>query len=304
MAEAGPGDAPAAAHDRLDAETSGAASPSAYGGAVDGDMADVVAHYQSSAEEDRLSAGLAGLELARTQEILRRHLPAPPARVLDVGGGTGVHADWLLADGYGVHLVDVTPRHVDRALGWLGDRGLTAEVGDARRLPFPDGRADAVLVLGPIYHLPERSDRVRALGEARRVARPGAVVAVAAINRCAALFDGLAREFLFDPEFRDIVARDLADGRHTNPRNRPHWFTTAFFHRPEQLADEIASAGLTLVELLGVEGLAGWLPHLEPRWADDADRAVILEAARLVEAEPTVLGLSAHLLAVARTPGG
>ena len=95
---------------------------------VEADMADVVAHYESSLEEDRLSAGLAELELVRTQEILRRHLPAPPARILDVCGGTGVHADWLLADGYRVHLLDVTPRHVDQAMGRLASRGLTADV--------------------------------------------------------------------------------------------------------------------------------------------------------------------------------
>jgi ubiquinone/menaquinone biosynthesis C-methylase UbiE len=178
------------------------------------DIADVVTHYESSLEEDRLSSGWGALELVRTQEILRRHLPAPPARVLDVGGGTGVHADWLLADGYDVHLLDVTPRHVEQALDALGSRGLSANVGDARRLPFPAGSVDAVLVLGPLYHLQDRADRVRALEEARRVVRPDGVVAAAAISRFASLFDGLVREFIFDPEFREIVERDVQDGRH------------------------------------------------------------------------------------------
>ena len=270
---------------------------------MEADIADVVAHYESSLEEDRLSTGLAALELVRTQEILHRHLPAPPARVLDVGGGTGVHADWLLADGYRVHLLDAAPRHVDRAVGELASRGLTAEVGDARQLSCRGDSFDVVLVLGPLYHLHERSDRLLVLEEARRVVRPHGLVAVAAISRFASLFDGLAREFLFDREFREIVRRDLADGRHVNPQNRPHWFTTAFFHRPEQLAEEIASAGLSLVGLVGVEGLAGWLPHLEQRWTNEADRDVILGAARLVEADPAILGLSAHLLAVARKGG-
>jgi ubiquinone/menaquinone biosynthesis C-methylase UbiE len=271
---------------------------------VDGDVSDVVAHYEAIREEDRLSGGLAELELVRTREILRRHLPAPPALVLDVGGGTGVHADWLLADGHAVTLVDVTPRHVALALHRLGDRGLTAEVGDARRLSFSGGSFDVVLVLGPLYHLHEQADRIRVLEEARRVVRPGGVVAVAAISRFASLFDGLAREFLFDPEFREIVRRDLTDGCHANPQNRPHWFTTAFFHRPEQLAEEIASTGLSLVDLVGVEGLVGWLRHLDRRWANEADREIILGAIRLVEAEPAVLGLSAHLLAVARLADG
>jgi ubiquinone/menaquinone biosynthesis C-methylase UbiE len=267
------------------------------------DLGAVVAHYEASREQDRLVGGLAELELVRTREILRRHLPPPPRRILDVGGGTGVHAAWLLEDGYRVHLVDITPSHVERARAALTRRGLTTQVGDARCLATPDHRFDAALVLGPLYHLVERADRVTALEEARRAVIPGGLVAVAAISRFASLIDGLVRGFLFEPEFREIVRRDLAGGRHANPDDRPHWFTTAFFHRPEQLHEEIAAAGLVLVELLGVEGIAGWLPHLDARWARDDDRNTILEATRLVEAEPTLLGLSAHLLAIARAPG-
>jgi ubiquinone/menaquinone biosynthesis C-methylase UbiE len=269
---------------------------------VKDDVGDVVAHYEASLEENRLAGGLAALELVRTQQVLRRHLPAPPARVLDVGGGTGAHADWLLTDGYSVHLLDIVPRHVEQALANLAARGLTAEEADARRLSLPDDSFDVVLVLGPLYHLHERADRIRVLEEARRVARPDGLVAVAAISRFASLFDGLVREFLFDQEFRAIVERDVRDGRHTNPEQRPHWFTMAYFHQPDEFAGEIDSAGLSLVELVGVEGLAGWLPHLEPRWANEADRDVILDATRLVESEPALLGLSAHLLAIARPP--
>lgn len=173
-------------------------------------------------------------------------------------------------------------------------------MGDARQLSFSDDSFDVVLVLGPLYHLHEQADRIRVLEEARRVARPHGLVAAAAIGRFASLFDGLVREFLFDPEFRDIVQRDFIDGRHANPERRPHWFTTAYFHHPDELVDEIGSARLSLVEVVGVEGLAGWLPHLERRWADNADRDVILSATRLIEAEPALLGLSAHLLAIAR----
>lgn len=266
---------------------------------MEGDLSAVVRHYEASREEDRLVGGLSELELLRTQEILRRHLPAPPKRILDVGGGTGVHAAWLLDDRYQVHLVDITPRHVDEALTRLRRRGLTADTADARRLPLADDTFDAVLVLGPLYHLNETADRVAALTEARRVVRPGGLVAVAAISRFASLFDGLVREFLFDPAFRAIVERDLSDGHHRNPENREHWFTAAFFHRPEQLAEEIAMAGLSLIEILGVEGLAGWLPHLEPRWADSDDREVILGAARVIETEPALRGLSGHLLGLA-----
>jgi ubiquinone/menaquinone biosynthesis C-methylase UbiE len=267
-----------------------------------GDLDGVLGHYQAIREEDRITTGLGQLELVRTQEVLRRHLPDPPARVLDVGGGTGVHAAWLAADGYAVHVVDLTPRHVDRVRVDLGPQGVTAALGDARDLPQADEAFDAVLLLGPLYHLTERADRLAALGEARRVVRRRGLVAVAAINRFASLFDGLARGFLFDAPFRDVVERDLAEGQHRNPDHRPHWFTTAYFHRPEELRHEIEPADLEAVELVGVEGLAGWLPHLAERWPVESDRDAILFAARAVEAEPALAGLSGHLLATARRP--
>ncbi|MBV8463089.1 MAG: methyltransferase domain-containing protein, partial [Acidimicrobiales bacterium] len=259
----------------------------------------IVGHYESIREEDRISSGFGRLELVRVQEVLGRHLPQPPAHVLDVGGATGVHAAWLAERGYAVRIVDIAPRHVAVANRELARLGVVAELGDARRLPSDDASADVVLLFGPLYHLTEPNDRIAALAEARRVVRPGGIVAVAAISRFASLFDGLARGFLFEPSFVPIVERDLAEGQHRNVEGREHRFTTAFFHHPDQLREELVDAGLSLVELVGLEGLAGWLPQLAERWEDPEDRDRILWAARMVESEPSLQGLSSHLLAVA-----
>jgi 8-oxo-dGTP pyrophosphatase MutT (NUDIX family)/ubiquinone/menaquinone biosynthesis C-methylase UbiE len=262
----------------------------------------IVRHYEAIREEDRISSGLGQLELLRVEEVLGRHLPSPPADVLDVGGGTGVHAAWLVERGFGVHIVDITERHVELANRQLGAIGVSAELGDARSLPVDDDSMDVVLVFGPLYHLIERADRITALREAHRVVRPGGLVAVAAISRFASLFDSLARGFLFDEAFVPIVERDLAEGQHRNPEERPHWFTTAFLHHPGELRDEIAQSGLQLTEHVGLEGLAGWLPGLADQWEDPAGRDRILWSARMVESEPATLGLSGHLLAVTRKP--
>ena len=72
-----------------------------------------------------------------------------------------------------------------------------------------DASVDAVLLLGPLYHLTERADRVRALAEGRRVLRPGGVLAAAAISRYASAVDGLFRGHLREPGFEAIVERDL-----------------------------------------------------------------------------------------------
>jgi ubiquinone/menaquinone biosynthesis C-methylase UbiE len=261
----------------------------------------VVRHYEAVREQDRIAHGFSRLELVRVQQVLRRHLPDPPADILDVGGGTGVHARWLAEDGYRVRIVDITPQHVERANAELGEVGVVAEVGDARHLAAADASFDAVLLFGPLYHLTEHRERISALREAARVTRPGGVVAIAAISRFASLFDGLSRRFLFDPDFFDVVQQDLATGQHRNPEDRPHWFTTAFFHHPNQLEQEATEAGLTTKELVGVEGLAAYLPQLSDAWQNTANRELILWAAQSIESEPTLLGLSPHLLLMATT---
>ncbi len=263
----------------------------------------IARHYDTAYDEDqRLRRGLGRLEFARVQEIVRRHLP-PRARVLDVGGATGVHSEWLLDDGHTVHLVDLLASHVARASSRLGGHdAFTAEVGDARRLSQPDASHDAVLLLGPLYHLTERADRLAAWREAMRVVVPGGVVVAMAISRFASLFDGLAQSYLFDPAFRAIVAQDLATGVHENPTGDPRWFTTAYFHRPEELAAEAAEAGLSVVETVGVEGMAHWIRPLASALDDPDGREVVLGAARVIESEPAVLGVSPHLITVAVRP--
>lgn len=258
---------------------------------------EIAAYYDSGVERDRLAEGYSRIELERTKELLGRYLPAPPARVLDVGGGPGTYAELLAEQGYDVRLVDGSPLHVRQALERAAGR-FTAVEGDARRLAEEDASYDAVLLLGPLYHLTERDDRLAALREARRVLRPAGVVAAAAISRFASVLDGLHGGYLRDPRFWPIVERDLESGQHRSPEDGgTTFFTTAYFHRPEELAAEVEEAGFALDGVFGVEG-PGWL--LVDRWDDAGAREDILLTARALEREPAVVGTSSHLLAVAR----
>jgi ubiquinone/menaquinone biosynthesis C-methylase UbiE len=256
---------------------------------------DIESHYRLGLERGRLWEAGGGLEFVRTRELLARFLPAPPAIVIDVGGGAGAYAVPLAAEGYEVYLLDPIPLHVEQALTAARSEGTTlagAAVGDARRLPYPDASAHAALLLGPLYHLIEPADRVAALHEARRVLRPGGVLAAAAISRFSSTFDGLARGFLVDPRFEDIVQRDVRDGQHRNPEPEA---------RPE-LRHELEDAGFGVEAVLAVEGPAAFRPELDV-WLTEHDRRhAMLRAVRRVEAEPSLLGASAHLLAAGRVP--
>lgn len=265
----------------------------------------MLAYYEEGRERDRLvRRGLGRLEYLRMMELLARYLPPAPATVLDVGGGAGVYALPLAREGYSVHLIDAVPLHVEQAKeasALQPDAPLaSAQVGDARRLVWVHNSVDALLLLGPLYHLTFREDRLRALREAYRVVRPGGVVAAAAISRFVSTFDGLLLGFLEDPSFEEIVERDVLEGQHRNPTGRTEWFTTAYFHRPEELRNEMTEAGFVVEVLVGIEGPAWMLPDLASWLEEPRRRSTLLEAIRRVEAEPSLLGAGAHILVVGR----
>lgn len=263
--------------------------------------ADVAVHYALGLEESRLFVdGRPRLEYLRTLELLDRVLPPPPARVLDVGGGTGVYAAPLCERGYSVHVVDPVALHVEQATEIARERGLddlTASLGDARDLRTFGSGYDGVLLLGPLYHLIDHDDRSRAFGEAVRVARPDGVVVAVGISRFASLIDGLKRRVLDDPTFRAIVERDLRDGQHRNPaaETRPEYFTTAYFHRPADLEREARAAGLCDVEMFAIEG---------PSWIleDPDDLENQLFAARAAESEPALMAATGHIMVAGTKP--
>ncbi len=264
---------------------------------------EVIAFYDQTPEESWLESGVFRLESARTREILTRVLPAPPARIADVGGGAGAYSFWLADRGDQVHLIDASPRLIEHArrVDAARDRRLsTIAIGDARRLPFGDGALDAVLLMGPLYHLPEREDRQSALHEAWRVLAPGGIVAAAAISRFASALSGLTLRLEGDSRFVRIRDQDLVDGRHVNDTDILDYFTTAYMHRPDDLRAELNTSCFGSIEVLGVEGPGWMLPDFNAHWEVPALRRGLMNVARALEAEPSILGASAHLLAIGR----
>jgi SAM-dependent methyltransferase len=262
--------------------------------------AEVHAHYGRGLEQTRLDGTFGVVEYARTIEIISRVLPPPPASVADIGGGPGRYALWLAEAGYRVRHRDLVPLHVDQVTEASEGR-VEAAVADARALDLADACVDAVLLLGPIYHLDEPEDRLAALAEAARIARPGAPILISAISRWAPRLDGYLTKRLYreHAEFAELVARVESDGR--LPPASPGAFS-AYCHTPDQLRREVEAAGLVVEDLVGVEGVSFALADLAERLADPVDRQVVLDSARALERVPELLGLSPHLIATAR-PG-
>jgi SAM-dependent methyltransferase len=242
------------------------------------------------------------VEYERTKEEVTRYLPPPPATVADIGGGPGRYALWLAELGYRVIHRDLVPTHVHELHEEAANRGLAIEtaVEDARDLTLLDASADAVLLLGPLYHLSARSDRLRALRESRRILKPGGVAFVAAISRWAPRLQAMVVERLYLRLGLELLREELPHVERTGELQPlvPKGFA-AFLHRPDQLRREIVDAGFRCLGLVGLEGISFALADLEEQLASPSDREVVMEAVRRAARIPELLGLSPHLLAIA-----
>jgi ubiquinone/menaquinone biosynthesis C-methylase UbiE len=266
---------------------------------------EIISHYASGYEAARLNTQSGQLECERTHELLLRFLPPPPATILDVGGGPGAYACWLAKQRYEVHLIDIAPLHVEMAMAASRQQPdaplASATAGDACSLAWEAATVDAALLLGPLYHLTDRNDRLRALKEAHRVLKPGGILFAVGVSRFASAMDGLRMGFLKDPQFAEIVDQDLKDGQHRNRTGDPRYFMDTFFHHPDELRREVTDAGFGVSGVYGVEG-PGWLvPDFDEWWNRPDCRERLLKLARVLENEPSLLGISAHLMVVARS---
>jgi ubiquinone/menaquinone biosynthesis C-methylase UbiE len=262
----------------------------------------IQSHYSNRWDEAaRLGSTLKGqLEQARLYDFLRRSFPTAPARVADIGGGPGTHAAWLQDQGYEVVLLDPVQRHINQA----NAAGLDAGLGDARRLPWPNESFEAVLMAGPLYHLPEASDRRLALREAMRVLRPGGVVAVVAINRAANLIGSTLANTLLARH--RIVQAILATGHSADNDRMAH----CYYHRESELRNELVNAGLRPVSVHGLTGPGGWLTVMidahfksqpySDKLADPSPLETALECSRLADQMPELVAASSLFLAVGR----
>jgi SAM-dependent methyltransferase len=259
----------------------------------------VTRRYESTDEDARLwLPGKGDLVRLRTWDIFERFLP-PSGRVIDVGGGPGTHAAHLAAEGYDVTLVDPVPGHVELATKRAGDGSapsFEARLGVASDLPADDGSVDAVLLLGPLYHLVDRADRLGALAEARRVLRPGGRVLAEVICRHALVIDATLKDRLDSPTTWSDFECNIDTGLSQDPANVADGSFWAYFHRPDELRRELMDAGLDDIELVAVEGYAWLLGDLETRMAHHEQ---LLRAVRLTESEPSMLGCSAHVIGAA-----
>lgn len=256
-------------------------------------------------EVDRLGQHVFQLEKVRTQEIILRYLK-PSMTIADIGGATGAYSFWLHDMGYKVHLLDAAEFHIEAAIKIsISENKPLASIslGDARKLPYDGEQFDMVLLFGPLYHLQQKEDRIKAISEAKRVLKNDGLLLAATISRYASLFDGFWQGFIDDPAFENILKQDLEDGNHFNPVNHPMYFTDAHFHTQKEIEEEFSAAGFSKYNVIAIEGF-GWLtPDFSEKWKDEDSRNKMIKYIKQTESDLVMIDISAHVMTIAKKSG-
>ena len=139
-------------------------------------------YYNSYNEEGRLLSQHGQVEYLTTMKYIRECLSEiPEPTILEVGAGTGRYSVTLAKQGYQVTAVELIPHNLELLKSKLdGSEPVTAIQGNALDLSvFPNASFSLTMLLGPMYHLYTREDKVKALAEAVRVTKPGGYILVA-----------------------------------------------------------------------------------------------------------------------------
>jgi len=256
--------------------------------------------YDNYNEDGRLTRH--DLEFTRSKETISRYLSEDKMNIADIGGASGVYSFWLASLGHDVHLLDLTPKHIEQAKAKAESTGVHLKeylCGDARQLPYENEFFDITLTMGSLYHLQERDDRVAVLRESHRVLKEGCPVICAIISRYASMIDGFKFSLVKDKNFREILSHDIETGLHNNPKKIPNYFTTAYLHTPDEIIDELEEAGFSSATLFAVEGFANAL-NTDELIKNQEITPHLLEYLRKTESVPELLGISGHIIAVGR----
>ena len=265
-------------------------------------LQNIKAFYNSTGvETDRLDQNVFQLEKTRTQQIVLQYLK-PGMTIADIGGASGTYSFWLHDMGYEVHLLDAAEFHIEAAIKISKEKNKllgSILLGDARSLPYSENQFGLVLLFGPLYHLQQKTDRIRAITEAKRVLKPGGVLLATTISRYASLLDGFWQNFIDDPEFEKIMEQDITHGNHFNTTGNPFYFTEAHFHNQEEIEEEFTLAGFPHFSIKAIEGF-GWLvPGFMDRWKDEIWKKKLLQYIQQTDSDPVMIGISAHVMTAA-----
>lgn len=270
---------------------------------MDRDRERIIQYYSGFDEWGRLERE--PIEFIINMHYIREHLP-PSGLILDNGAGPGKYAMELAKRGYQVTLSDLTPSSVEQAREKAEAFGLTQQfegfhVLDATHLNgIADETYDAVLMLGPLYHLQQEEAREAAVRELYRVTKPGGVVFVAVQTRMRMSINSLQSPHHWRPNDSMDAIRSFVE-KGTFDHQDQGRFTGAYYFHVQDVVPFMEQHSFETVQLVGSSSLKAMITdEQEHYWKERGEEQELLQYLIEVAKDPSILGISSHLLYVGR----
>lgn len=267
-------------------------------------MSKVISYYNQFDKWGRLDRG--PIEFPVNWHYIDKYLPKT-GHVLDNGAGPGKYSMRLAKEGYHVTLTDLTPKLVEFAKKKAEELGLENQFEgfypvDARELKsLEDEQFDASLMLGPMYHLQEEKDRIKAVQELNRVTKRNGIVFVAFMPRVRHILTSLISPEKWKPNDNvDTIVQFSQSGcfNHADEGR----FTAAYYFNIEDINPFMEAQGFEQIQLIGSNAGAILSNDNWNYWRDKGEQEVEKVIDLIIEkgADPYILGISSHLLYIGR----
>jgi S-adenosylmethionine-dependent methyltransferase len=260
------------------------------------DVSDIAALYNSDPEREHCRLDRHQLECDVTWRYLNQYLPSQGS-ILEVGAATGRYTLELAKRGYVLTAVDISEALLEHCRKSIAGAGLEKQVrlvvADARDLSeVAQADFDAVLLMGPLYHLVREADRKVALREAFDRLREGGLIFSSFISRFGIMGD-LLKNMPDWIEDQSEVWTVIGQGK--DPDDFPRGGFRGYFAQPSEVAPLHEEVGFGTLVVAGIE------PAIS---ADDESynklqgkqRQQWLDLFYAISTEQSILGASRHLL--------
>ncbi|MEI4770866.1 class I SAM-dependent methyltransferase [Psychrobacillus sp. FJAT-51614] len=267
-------------------------------------MSNIINYYNKFDEWGRLDRE--PIEFQVNWHFIKKHLP-PTGNVLDNGAGPGKYSIKLAKDGYKVTLTDLTPKLVEIAQNKVQELELEKQFNgffpaDARNLHMiNDNQFDASLMLGPMYHIKEETDRIKAIRELHRVTKENGIVFVAFMPRIRHVLTSLLNPENWKPnDNMDDIQKFSKTGCFDHQDEGR--FTGAYYFNIEEIKPFMESQGFESIELIGSNVGAILNNDNWNYWRNKGELETNKVLNLLIDEadNPYILGISSHLLYIGR----
>jgi len=265
-------------------------------------VSDIRDYYDASVCEmnDRLQRHQ--IEHDITLRYLGEYLP-PKSRILEIGAATGAYTVQLARRGHHVTAVDLSEKLIEECRRQVADKKLGRRVdcyvADARDLsPVPAQFFDAVLLMGPLYHLVLKADRKKALREAFNRLKPGGLLFSALISRYG-IMGHLLRCIPHWIEKQEEVRSIIERGQ--DPEDHPKGGFRGYYATVEETVPLHEASGFKTIVLAGAEPAISGDDEIYNR-LEGKRRNLWLDLLYELSREPSLVASSQHLLYIGQKP--